>query len=185
VGRDILIGVLVGLGYDLVIATATAIDMRRGDAPNTSTLLSALVSFPGFASGYVNHLLEALVGGLLLFLVFFVLRVVLRREWLAAIAFVAILSARGLASDHPAVETCMYAAIYAILVALLLRYGFLAVLVCIFVTDLLFALVFTSDFAAWYGSASLLTLLSVMALAVYAFRTSTAGKPLFAGLLDR
>jgi serine/threonine-protein kinase len=185
VGRDILIGLLVGLGYDLVIATATAIDMRRGDAPNTSTLLSALVSFPRFASGYLNHLLEALVGGLLLFLVFFLLRVVLRREWLAAIAFVAILSARGLASDHPAVETCMYAAIYAILVALLLRYGFLAVLVCIFVTDLLFALVFTWDFAAWYGSASLLTVLSVMALAVYAFRTSTAGKPLFAGLLDR
>ena len=99
--------------------------------------MSALVSFPRFASGYLNHFLEALVGGLLLFLVFFLLRVLLRREWLAGIAFVAILSARGLASDHPAVETCMYVVIYAILVALLLRYGFLAVLVCIFVTDTL------------------------------------------------
>jgi predicted Ser/Thr protein kinase len=185
VGRDILIGLLVGVGYDLVIATALAVEMRRGDTPNTSTSLSALVTFPRFASGYVNHLLQALVGGLLLFLIFFLLRVILRREWLAAIAFVAIFSARGLASDYPAVETCMYVAIYAILVALLLRYGFLAVLVCIFVTDLLIALVFTTDFAAWYGSASLLTLLSIIALAVYAFRTSTAGKPLFAGLLDK
>jgi serine/threonine-protein kinase len=185
VGRDILIGLLVGLGYDLVIATAITYDMRHGDTPNTNTLLSALVSFPRFASGYFSHLLQALVGGLLLFLVFFLLRVVLRREWLAGIAFVAIFSARGLASDHPAVDTCMYVAIYAILVALLLRYGFLAVLVCIFVTDMLLALVFTSDFAAWYGSASLLTLLSIIALAGYAFRTSTSGKPLFAGLLDR
>jgi hypothetical protein len=185
VGRDILIGLLVGVGYDLVIAAGIGIDMRRGDTPGTSTLLSALVSFPRFASGYVNHLFQALVGSLLLFLIFFLLRVILRREWLASIAFVAILSARGLAGDYPAVETCMYIAIYAILVALLLRYGFLAVLVCIFVTDLLIALVFTPDFAAWYGSASLLTLLSIIALAVYAFRTSTAGKPLFAGLLDR
>jgi hypothetical protein len=64
------------------------------------------------------------------------------------------------------VETCTYVAIYAILVALLLRYGFLAVLVCIVVTDMLIALVFTSDFAAWYGTGSLMTLLSVMALAV-------------------
>jgi hypothetical protein len=185
VGRDILIGLLVGLGYDMIIASATAIDMRRGDTPGTSTLLPALISLPRFASGYLNHMLNALGAGLLLFLVFFLLRVILRREWLAGIAFVAIFSARGLAADHPAVETCMYVWIYAILVALLLRYGFLAVLVCIFVTDMLFALVFTWDFGAWYGTASLLTLLSVIALAVFAFRTSTAGKPLFAGLLDR
>ena len=79
----------------------------------------------------------------------------------------------------------MYAVIYGILVALLLRYGFLAVLVCIFVTDLMIALVFTPDFTAWYGSTSLLTILSLIALALYAFRTATAGKPLFAGLLDR
>jgi hypothetical protein len=66
-----------------------------------------------------------------------------------------------------------------------LRYGFLAVMVCIFVTDLMIALVFTPDFTAWYGSTSLLTILSLIALALYAFRTATAGKPLFAGLLDR
>jgi len=138
-----------------------------------------------FASGYANHLFSALVGTLLLFLVFFLLRVVLRREWLAGIAFVVLLSVRGLAGDHPAVDTCTYVAIYAILVALLLRYGLLAAMVCILVTDLLIALVFTADFGAWYGTASLLTVLSVIAMAVYAFRTSTAGKPLFAGLLDK
>jgi hypothetical protein len=185
VGRDILIGLLVGVGYDLVIAGGIGIDMRRGDTPGINTSLSALVSLPRFASGYVSHMLSALVGGLLLFLVFFLLRVVLRREWLAGIAFVAIFSARGLASENPTVDTLMYVGIYAILVTLLLRYGFLAVLVCIFVTDLLIALVFTADFGAWYGTASLLTLLSVIALAVYAFRTATVGKPLFAGLLDK
>lgn len=185
VGRDILIGMVVGVGYDLVIAAAIGLDMRRGDAPGTSALLFTLVSFPHLASGYMQHLLEALVAGLLMFMIFFLLRVVLRRELFAGIAFVAILSARGLASDSPVVETCMYVAIYAILVTLLLRFGLLAVMVCIFVTDLLVALVFTPDFGAWYGTGSLLTLLSIAALALFAFRTSTAGKPLFAGFLDK
>ena len=68
---------------------------------------------------------------------------------------------------------------------LLLRYGFLAVIVCAFVTDTMLALACTTDFGAWYGTASLLTVLSLIGLAVFAFRTSTAGKPLFGGLLDR
>jgi hypothetical protein len=57
--------------------------------------------------------------------------------------------------------------------------------VCVFVTDLMAALAFTLDFTAWYGTASLLTLGSLMAVALFAFRTSTAGKPLFGVLLDR
>jgi hypothetical protein len=67
----------------------------------------------------------------------------------------------------------------------LLRYGFLASLVCLFVTDLIAALAFTTDFSAWYGTTSLLTILSLIGMALFAFRTSTAGKPLFEGLLDR
>jgi predicted Ser/Thr protein kinase len=186
VGRDLLIGLLVGLGYDLAIAAGIAIDLRQGhDGPATSTQLSTLLGFAHFTSGYLNHARDALVGSLLLFLVFFLLRVILRREWLAAIAFVAMFSARGLASENPAVETCMYVVIYGILVGLLLRYGFLAVLVCIFVTDLLIQIFFTPDLTAWYGIPSLLTLISLIAVALFAFRTSTAGKPLFGGLLDR
>jgi hypothetical protein len=47
------------------------------------------------------------------------------------------------------------------------------------------SMAFTPDFTAWYGTSSLLTVLSLIALALFAFRTSTAGKPLFVGLLDR
>jgi hypothetical protein len=70
-------------------------------------------------------------------------------------------------------------------VLLLLRYGLLAVIVCAFVTDAMAQLAFTTDFGAWYGTPSLLTVLSPIGLAVYSFRRSTAGKPLFGGVLDR
>jgi predicted Ser/Thr protein kinase len=186
VGRDILIGLLVGVAYDLIIAAHFAIYMWEGDAPNTSTVISSLVGFPHFASVYLYHLLQGLTASLLFLLLFFLFRILLRREWLAGIAFVALFAGvRGPVSEHPVVETVMYVVVYGILVALLLRYGFLAATICVFVTDLMAALVFTPDFTAWYGTGSLLTILSLIGLALFAFRTSTAGQPLFGGLLDR
>ncbi|MGO4882941.1 MAG: serine/threonine-protein kinase [Bryobacteraceae bacterium] len=186
VGRDILAGILVGVGYDLLIAAGNGIVMRAGESPSAAPKLMALVSLPKFASQYLSHGLDALTGGVIFLLLLFLLRVILRREWLAAIAFVLVFAGiKGLSSGHPLVATSTNILIYGILVLLLLRYGFLAVIVCAFVTDTMLALACTTDFGAWYGTASLLTVLSLIGLAVFAFRTSTAGKPLFGGLLDR
>ncbi|MGA2742123.1 MAG: serine/threonine-protein kinase [Bryobacteraceae bacterium] len=186
VGRDTLVGILVGLGYDLVIAGAGAIKRHAGAALNENPSLPALLAFPKFVAVYMKHMNNAITGSLLLLLIFFLFRVLLRKEWLAAVAFVALFAGvKGLSSDYPVVDTIMFVVIYGILVVLLLRYGLLAVLLCLFVTDLMAALAFTTDFGAWYGTPSLLTVLSLIGLAAYAFRASTAGKPLFAGLLDR
>jgi hypothetical protein len=186
VGRDILVGILVGIGYDLVIAAGNGIAMQAGDPPGIMPRLAALVSLPKFASLYLEHVLDAITAGLIFLLLFFLLRVVLRREWLAGIAFVMLFAGvKGLSGGHPLLEVSVDVLIYGIAVVLLLRYGFLAVIVCLFVTDTMAALAFTTDFGAWYGTPSLLTVLSLIALAVFAFRTSTSGKPLFGGLLDR
>ena len=110
----------------------------------------------------------------------------LRKEWLAGVAFVILFAGvKGLTGNYPLVETTIDVVIYGFLVILLLRYGFLAVIICAFVTDAMAHMTFTTDFGAWYGTTSLLTVLSLIALALFAFRTSTAGKPLFGGLLDR
>lgn len=186
VGRDTLIGLLVGLGYDLVIAASRAINMRLGDGLVISATPSVLAGFPKFASGFLRHTLDGITGALIFFFLLFVLRLLLRREWLAGLAFVAFFAlVRGLPADHPLVEASMYAVIYGILVVLLLRYGFLAVMVCIFVTDLVAAYAFTTDFTTWYGASSLWTILALIGVGLFAFRTSTAGKPVFAGLLDK
>ncbi|MFN7996127.1 MAG: serine/threonine-protein kinase [Bryobacteraceae bacterium] len=185
VGRDILVGLLVGVVYDLVIVASMAAARRLGDGPSLNANLSALVGFPQFTQAYLSHVVQGLTAGLIFFFLLFLLRVILRREWVAGVAFVALFAGiRGLSADHPAVDTTVYFVIYGILVALMLRYGFLAVAVCVFVTDLVNSLAWTTDFGAWYGTASLLTVLSVIGIAVFAFRTATAGKPLLAGLLD-
>jgi Protein kinase domain len=186
VGRDILLGLLVGIGYDLIIAAAGTLEMRQGEPPSRAIAPWALTGFLAFSSHWLNHLVGAVTASFLFLLLLFLLRLLLRKEWLAAIAFVVVFAGiRGPAGEHPLIETAMYTLIYGILVALMLGYGFLAVMVCVFVTDLVANLAFTTDFSAWYGSTSLLTVLSLIAISLFAFRTSTAGKPLFGGLLDR
>ena len=162
VGRDILIGMLVGISYDLVIATAWGLHMRAGDPPSGFPRLSALVSFPQFASAYLQKGLNAITSGVIFLVLLFVLRVLLRKQWLAGVVFAGV---KGLSSPHPAIDTIENVLMYGFLVVLLLRYGFLASLICLFVTDLIAALAFTTEFSAWYGTTSLLTILSLIGLA--------------------
>jgi hypothetical protein len=60
----------------------------------------------------------------------------------------------------------------------MLRFGLLALIASSFVFELLLLFPITPDFSVWYGGASLFALLSVAALAAFAFHSSLAGRPL-------
>ena len=65
------------------------------------------------------------------------------------------------------------------------RYGLLAACSAVFVLHLNIFYPVTSRLTAWYAGDFLPALLVVVALAVYGFRTSLAGRPLLRGrLLD-
>ncbi len=115
---------------------------------------------------------------LALALLFFLLRAVLRKEWLAAGAFVLImavpLQGGGLIA---AAFGLVWAAAY---ILVFLRFGLLALVFANFFNHFLqFPL--TTDSSAWYAGTSLFLLIVLAALAVYGFRIATAGQPLFSG----
>jgi hypothetical protein len=87
VGRDILIGLVVGIGYYLIIAASLGINQNRGDALSMDANLSLLAGFPKFLAAYLNRMVTSIDAALLFFLLLFVLRVLCRREWLAAAVF--------------------------------------------------------------------------------------------------
>ncbi|MGA2184358.1 MAG: serine/threonine-protein kinase [Bryobacteraceae bacterium] len=91
--------------------------------------------------------------------------------------------ARNYASGYPAIMIPAYAVIYGLLVFVLLRFGLAAVVACIFVADIMANAVFTANFGAWYGTPSLVVCLCVIGLAVWAFRTSLAGRSVLEGVL--
>ena len=183
-GRDLLIGILVGLGYGLVFVVAIAFMHRQGAPPATNIGLDGLLGLLPLGGSLLNRVTDSLSGALILLLLFFLLRVLLRREWLAAVVFtLAFALGRGFASGYPAILSPTYAVVYGLLVFILLRFGLVAVVACLFVANTMTTAVFTANFGAWYGTSSLVVCLCVIGIAVWAFRTSLAGRSVMEGVL--
>jgi hypothetical protein len=134
----------------------------------------------------LDQILNGLTGSMLFFLLFFLFRMILRKEWLAGVGFVLLFATlRGFSSSYPLAEVPAIVIVYTVVVFMLLRCGLLALVVTIFITDLLAELVFTTNFSAWYGTGSLLLIVVVSGLAIFAFRKSLGGHRISAALLDQ
>jgi hypothetical protein len=109
----------------------------------------------------------------------FLLRLVLRKQWLAAAVFVALLTANGALSYAELWTIPVFVVVYAVLALLLLRYGIVPLIVSVLTADCLLNAPITLDFSAWYIASSLVSLLLFLGIALYGFRCTVAGKPLF------
>jgi hypothetical protein len=116
--------------------------------------------------------------GLLLLL--FVLRVLLRREKLAAAVLTVLLAAQmTLFNEHvPALVMPLILITYAILVTVVLRLGLLAMACSLFTYFILFLYPLGLDFSHWTGATTPFALLAVGLLAAWGFRGALAGRPL-------
>jgi hypothetical protein len=73
----------------------------------------------------------------------------------------------------------LYAMIYGILVLIMLRLGFFALMATLFVTNSTTSLFLTTDFGAWYGQSSVIIIVVISAFALWGFRLALGGRPLF------
>ena len=185
VGREVLFGVLFAIGWGVLGGTRNWIGFRRGEAPKWGGKLDALLGTRFVAGNLLQPALQALTLALGFFLFIFLLRLALRKQWIAACAFVIIGGGQqALRSNNLAVDVPLTFAIYALLVVILMRFGVLALAVCIFVTNSLPS-VLTTDLSAWYGSGSLGVVLMVVALGAWGFHTALGGRPVFGDVLLR
>jgi serine/threonine protein kinase len=184
VGRDLLFGILFGMAYLLLLALFAYALMRSGSADFGQFNLGQLNGFRAFSSMTANNLLGVVGGSLIDFLTLFLLRALLRKQWLAAVIWVAawtiVRTLRGAPGPFPPLYLAvLYALIYSVLVFIMLRLGFFALVVAVFVLDSVAASFFTTDFSAWYGASSLAVVILIAALALWGFRLSLASRPLF------
>ena len=175
VGRDILIGLAFGIANDLIIAIDTAIHNRLGTPPNTDVDLDTTLGFGHMIAGATAHFYSAMQTALVFFFLIFLLRLVLRRQWIAAVAFTMIFVAvKALPTSYPAVSVPFITLIFGLIVVSLMRFGLVTLITSIFVTDMVPAFIFTTDFSAWYGTGSLVAGLAILGLAIFAYRNSIA-----------
>ncbi len=177
-GGDVLIGVAFGLFWVLAIQADSLISLKLGHLPNFGGM-NGLDGIRYLVSSFFAHWAGGVTFALGSFLLIFLLRLILRRDWLAGIGFVGLfVLIKGLASYQTWVFPILVL-IYGVFALLLLRYGIVPLVVAIFVADFLLLAPITLDFSAWYITTSLLALLAVLAVAVYSFRCTVAGKRLF------
>jgi serine/threonine protein kinase len=179
VGRDILFGVALGVVWILVFEIRYIPMMHMGAAPDLFSS-SFLMGGRNALGAWLYQWPQSIQTTLVFFFLLFGLKVLLRKEWIAGIVLVAIFALpRGLSSTYMAVEIPAQILVYAIAVVIVLRFGFIPLACAVFTINLLGNVPFSSDLSAWYMPASIMALLSVVALAAWGFYTSLGGEPVW------
>src|SRR5262245_61140411 len=185
VGRDLLVGCGGGvlsfllLEQTLQFLVPPLIGMSRPiPAPVRLLNLDSLQ-----AGQWPRYVLEAQVqalGGTLfaIFLLFLILRIVFRRQWLAVGVYLAFIVVGGALN-----QSLLFALANGLLIGLflfiLLRFGLLALTFTVFVHFLLAAhYALTAHFSAWYAGPGVWTAGLILALACYGCYTSLGDQPL-------
>ena len=114
-----------------------------------------------------------------MFFPIFLLRVLLRRDWIAlALAFVLLMGGSGpYYSLFPDLTLQAFVSVACLFV--LFRFGLLALASSLLFTAIFAGFPITTNLSAWYSGIGLAGLVLLLGLTIYAFHTSLGGQPLF------
>ncbi len=190
IGRDILVGGILGLAHTATIFMMNLLPLWMGDtvAPNPSMNVSYLQSFKHllatFLAGTDRAFFFALWG--LLFLVLLV--TIFRKQWLAIFVFWAmyfLIMGLAFASSGHWLFWLGPALIAAIVVICIARFGLLATISFYVFFFLTFGNPITANVSSWYFGNTIFAAVVLLGLAVYGFYTSLAGQKIFEGNILR
>ena len=173
VGRDVLFGMALGVAWVVILR---GVDWAtRWEEPYV--VVELLGGVRGTLAVLVTQVVRAMRTGLFFFLLLFMWRLRLRRQWAVAVAFAATLAALDLLGSERVsvvVPTSFVVALMAALVAV--RWGLISLTVGVLTTNLLLSAPLSRDLSAWYAGNMLLFVAVNVALATWAFYTSVAGR---------
>jgi serine/threonine-protein kinase len=180
-GRDLLIGVLLGIVWLVIVQVSYLVIVQLGGPP-TLGRTDYLRGARHILGASVAQVLTSVQGTLLFFFVLFLLRVLLRRPWLAGAAFVALFGAsRVLGNEYAVVQIPTSIAIFGIAAFAVVRFGLVALAAGLFTVDVIISAPATASLTSWYAGATAFVYLSVLGLAAWGFYTARGGRPLWRG----
>jgi len=194
VGRDLLIGCAAGVTLSMLSYSGVLLaSLFSAPQPAPSTgipvgTIETLSLFSGTRSivvGIVHLMSVCIIYALLITLLLFLLRTLLRSTWAAAIICILVFAAAFFpAGKMPLVflipVILMPVALSSVIHLLIMfRFGLLALIADQFFYNLLCLFPITTQTSAWYFGIGLTGLVILLAMAFYAFHTSLGGQPLF------
>jgi serine/threonine-protein kinase len=186
VGRDLLLGSLIGVGL-CVLYHQTLLSSAWFGVPYSEPVLnisgSTLSELRHVAFRVFVNLYGAVLYGLVFLFMLVLLRVLLRHNWLAAMAWCLLIAGPITGENGPAAWVaggCRALALFATITT----GGLLRLVVALFCLFTLIEAPLTLNLSAWYAPRALPIVLAIGGIAWYGFRTALAGKPVLGRLLD-
>ncbi|HSR67257.1 MAG TPA: serine/threonine-protein kinase [Acidobacteriota bacterium] len=171
VARDLLLGILMGAVVTVSNASQPLLAQVLGTTP-PPPLAYGIPSLAGiretmgvWLAAFPDGVLSAITGTF----VFLLLRYFLKKQWLAALATVALytLAGPGLAGGDVTLDLFFNVIEVSIVLFTLLRFGLLATVAAFVAMDWLSGAPMTLEFSAWYGGLALTTLLLTLGISTY------------------
>lgn len=183
IGRDVLVGGLLGLGHTASIYLGFSLIERfeKPGQPLPSLDLDTLRGLRVMVMNMVGYSLVASIFSGLAYLFFLLLMYIIVRKsrlagilmWLTILTIQILFFAR---SWYMLISNVLVATLLVVTTA---RFGLLAAIVWQFFFLLSFSWPMTTNFSLWYSSATIFALAIMTGLAVYGFYVSLAGQKLF------
>ena len=167
VGRDFLIGSLVGFGLAAMVVLSPTDLKQRAVALNTVLDTSTL------AAGILEIHQRAFGTGFVILVLLVPFRVLFKNHWLTAVVVAVCLAAVSSVSRPSLWECGVHFINCTVGVVVVMRYGFVSLLSLLFAFYLTLAIPLTAEFGTWYAGSGLFTLAVLAGLACCAFYTST------------
>ncbi len=179
--RDLLLGVLCAITLKVVelihhLAASQVYGLQN----------SARYSLPGLRfliGSNLNSLRLYTIASLIALFLIFLMRIITRREWITITLFALIGASLGFTGPNPVTAALLIGITWLLYGFILLRVGFLAFAVTVFVQLSLLTFPITLHFSAWYTSYSLVIVGTILVLVIYAFHSSLGGQKVFTGKL--
>ncbi|MEZ5402057.1 MAG: serine/threonine-protein kinase [Bryobacteraceae bacterium] len=171
IARDVLMGMAVTSAVGALLFSLSP------DSNGALRRVDLVANLPALAASLADVFSAALRRAVMVTFLYFLFRLVLRRDWATAIAFIVFFVAMlaGQSGTRAPQALAVFALIGAKQVFLLLRFGFLS-LIAGEVVPIVTMFVFTLDTGSWLAGPSYLALAFVAAIVAVAFRNATAGR---------
>jgi len=182
VGRDVLAGSVLGVFAACLLRVRILAPFWFGYPPARPLVpdFDALRDISGFVAAVASSLSESLFAAFALLFCVFLMRVLLRNQWIAGVVVGILFALPSTLRGEPwwivgAIELTYYL----LFLFASIRFGILALVLTLFVGDLMVNFPITLDPSDWYSKASFGSFLILGILTVVAFKTALAGRRIF------
>ena len=183
VGAHVLIGAAVGCAM-WVGAEASGLLVDPANPMDSVGPLFGLLGTRQWIGGHATTMNGALQSGLIFFFVIFCLRVLVRKDVLAALVAAALFTLNNgnvFSSPHWQLELAIYGTLLSVLMFGLLRFGLVATMASVFFINSCNNITLGANWRTWYAPYGIATLFLLLGIAVFAFWRSLGGRELLGG----